>query len=80
LARAYAGDGTRADSVERDAEVNLKRRLQSHHPDFLLAQLVRAEVQRAQNHAAEADRLAGEARAGLKAAGATLPETIPVIF
>jgi len=81
LARAYAGDTARSAAVVQAAEANLKRRLSPDHPDFLLVQLVRAEVQRAEGRAAASDALANDARARLNVvAGATMPAFIPLIF
>ena len=81
LALAYAGDTARSAAAVHEAEANLKRRLSADHPDFLLAQLVRAEVQHAEGKAAASDTLANDARGRLNVvAGATLPAFIPLIF
>jgi hypothetical protein len=81
LASAHSGDAAGAADAVLEAEVNLKRRLNPDHPDFLLVALVRAELQRASGDAAGAERVAMNARARLSSeAGANLPESLPLIF
>ena len=81
LASAHSGDAAGAADAVLQAEVNLKRRLNPDHPDFLLVALVRAELRRASGGAAEAERVAMDARTRLSSeAGANLPESLPLIF
>jgi len=81
LARIRAGDVTLADSLVARAEANLHARLEPDHPDFLLAQLVRAEALRAHGDSAGAEHLGTATRKQLKSVtGADIPDTLPVFF
>ena len=81
LARAHLGDTHHAGVALAAALANLSRKLKPDHPNFLLAQLVQAEVMSIAGRSAETDHVASEARGKLEElTGASLPRTMPVIF
>jgi len=81
LARIRDGDVPLAESLVARAEATLHAKLEPDHPDFLLAQLVRAEALRAHGDSAGAERLGTATRKQLKSVtGADIPDTLPVFF